>query len=207
MRTVHASVLVVLAAAHTAAVAQTDLLPDIKVDEQRLYDNYQSGNTLRLSNGTANVGEGKFYIYGADNGDGTQEVWQRIFRTDGSFYDILASNFIYHPHPRAHPRRELGQLPPPRDPPGDGVGPIVAERGAKTPFCILGTSSSTTLTSPTPTPTGSSSAAPRRPRGSPSDGDVHSSGLDGQSIDITGVPEGEYWFGVRRRPRQQLHRA
>jgi len=194
MRIAHASVLVVLAAAHTAAVAQSDLLPDIIIDEQRLYDNYQSGNELRLSNGTCNIGEGKFYIYGgADNGDGTQEVWQRIFRTDGSYYDTLASNFIYHPtHGHIHVENwanyHLREVLP-----GDGVGDIVAS-GGKTSFCILDLIQYD-LGLPNADPNGQFFSCSSQTQGlSVGWEDVYSSGLDGQSIDITGIPDGEYWL-------------
>lgn len=174
------------------------LLPDIVVDENRLRDNYievRDGRTyLRLSNGTANVGEGPLHIYGgASNGDGTQQVHQRIFDADGTFVDLLASNFVYHPgHNHIHVENwssyRIRAVTP-----GGGVGEILAE-GQKTSFCIidLGVYDSSL---PGYVPGGRF-----RTCGSTTQGlsvgwvDIYSAGLAGQEIDVTGVPAGQYWL-------------
>jgi hypothetical protein len=190
--------LAVLAAAAASAFANNDLLPDIVVDEQRLYDNrisIESGRKLlRLSNGTANVGKGKFHIFGGlDNGDGTQQIIQRVFRDDGTSYDRLAGQFVYHPthshiHVEGWAAYRLREILP-----GDGVGDIVAA-GEKTSFCILDLG---IYDSSLP---GFSPAGEYRSCSSTVQGlsigwiDVYSSGLDGQSIDITGLPDGDYWL-------------
>ncbi|GJM18199.1 MAG: hypothetical protein DHS20C14_04120 [Phycisphaeraceae bacterium] len=200
MRTKTARTAAVLAALAFAApaLAQNDVLPDILVDENRLFDNHidiDGGQTyLRLSNGTANIGPGKFHLFGgADNGDGTQEVWQRVFKSDGSHYDRLASNFIYHPtHGHIHLenwasyrlREVIGET---------GVGDIVAQ-GEKTSFCILdlGVYDSSL---PNYNPSGEFFSCSSQTQGlSVGWVDVYSSGLAGQEINITGVPEGTYWL-------------
>ena len=178
----------------TPAAAQQDVLPDIIVDEQWLYDHYVSGSNLRLSNGTANIGPGAFHLFGgADNGDGTQEVWQRVYRTDGSHYDRLASNFVYHPsHGHIHVENwasyRLREVLA-----GDGVGDIVAQ-GEKTSFCILdlGVYDNTL---PNFDPNGRFFSCNSQTQGlSVGWIDVYSAGLEGQSIPIAGLPSGEYWL-------------
>ena len=190
--------LAALGATAAPALAQTELLPDILVDQNRLFDNHittSGGQTyLRLSNGTANVGVGKFHVYGgADNGDGTQDVWQRVFNDDGTFTDYLASKFVYHPshghiHLEAWASYRLREVLP-----GDGVGAIVAE-GEKTSFCILDLGVFDTSL-PNYNPSGEFFSCSSQTQGlSVGWVDVYSSGLSGQEINITGVPEGVYWL-------------
>ncbi len=192
MKTGVAAVLLVVVGSTSA---QTDLLPDIVVDKDQLFNHFVSGNELRLANGTANVGEGKFHIYGGpDNGDGTQQVIQRIFKTDGTFTDFVGGSFVFHAeHNHIHVEswasyrlRDIIQ-------PGNGVGPIVAQ-GEKTSFCIIDLGVYDT-TLPNYNPNGEYFNC-----GSTTQGlsvgwvDVYSPGLPGQSIDITGLAAGDYWL-------------
>ena len=184
----------------TVATAQVDTLPDIIVRESDLYDNDISTNVspgrvhLRLSNGTANIGIGKLHLYGgADNGDGTQKVIQRVFRSDGSFYEREAGNFVYHPtHSHIH-FEAWGQYRLREILPGDGVGPIIAQ-GEKTSFCILdlGVYDSSLPGFP---PAGEFRSCSSTTQGL-SIGwiDVYSKGLPDQNIDITDVAPGQYWL-------------
>ena len=192
--------IIAIAGSSAATLAQSDTLPDVIVRQSDLFDNDFSTNIepgrihLRLSNGTANIGIGKLHLYGgADNGDGTQQVIQRVFRDDGSFWERTAGNFIYHPtHNHIH-FEAWGQYRLREILPGDGVGPIVAQ-GEKTSFCIidLGVHDSEL---PGFLPNGEF-----RNCGSTVQGlsigwiDVYSKGLPDQNIDVTDVPEGEYWL-------------
>ncbi|MEO0717194.1 MAG: hypothetical protein AAFY58_09435, partial [Planctomycetota bacterium] len=122
--------IIAIAGSSAATLAQSDTLPDVIVRQSDLFDNDFSTNIepgrihLRLSNGTANIGIGKLHLYGgADNGDGTQQVIQRVFRDDGSFWERTAGNFIYHPtHNHIH-FEAWGQYRLREILPGDGVGP------------------------------------------------------------------------------------
>lgn len=177
------------------------LLPDIVVRESDLHTNYLDvvsvpGRTLlRLSNGTANVGQGKLHLYGVNpaNADGSQTVMQRIFNAQGEYEDRVAGSFTYHPsHSHVHfdgwASYRIRQILP-----GDGVGDIVAQ-GEKTSFCILdlGIYSSAL---PNFDPDGEFHSC-----GSTIQGlsvgwiDTYGAGLSGQSIDVTGVPAGTYWL-------------
>jgi hypothetical protein len=82
-------------AALPRAAAAVDWLPDMIVRESDLYNHDIStvvvpGRVhLRLANGTANIGLGPLYIFGGDpdSTNSTQDVLQRIFADDASFYD------------------------------------------------------------------------------------------------------------------------
>ena len=181
------------------AAAQTDLLPDIIIDPSHLFDNQiriEGGQrVLRLSNGTANIGDGPLHLYGVfpDNGDGTQDVRQRIFRTDGSFWDRDAGQFTYHSsHGHIHfddwctyrLREIVGN---------DGVGDIIAE-GSKTSFCLIDLAIYDS-TLPNFDPNGPYNSCGTSIQGlSVGWKDIYSKGLTGQSIPIDGVPDGEYWL-------------
>ena len=178
-----------------------DLLPDITVRRDDLYDNEISVNVepgrrhLKLSVATPNIGLGKLYLYGVlpANPDGTQDVRQRVFRSDGSFFDRLAGRFLYHPQhdhihvegwSQFHLREVLAD---------SGVGAIVAS-GAKTSFCILDlTIHDSSL--PNYNPSGEFHSCTSTIQGlSVGWADIYSKDLPGQNIDITDVPDGVYWL-------------
>ena len=85
--------------------AVDDWLPDVIVRQSDLFDNDIRTNIvpgrrhLRMSNGTPNIGLGKLHLFGVlpGNPDGTQNVMQRIYRSDGTSYDREAGLFVYHP--------------------------------------------------------------------------------------------------------------
>lgn len=176
-----------------------DLLPDLITRESDLYDNaivFENGETrLRLANGTPNKGAGKLYLYGVfpGNPDNTQDVMQRIYRSDGTYWERLSGKFTYHPgHGHIHfdgwSEYRLRTILP-----GDGVGPVVAT-GGKTSFCILD------LNVYDNTLPGFPANGQFRSCGTSIQGlsvgwmDIYSRGLDGQWINITGVPAGQYWL-------------
>ena len=189
----------------------TALLPDILTRTNELYDhdivtNITPGRThLRFSNGTANIGQGRLYLYGVlpDNGDGTQDVRQRIWQSDSSYYDRDAGAFEYHAtHQHIHLqdwavyrlRAVTG---------GGGVGAVLVE-GDKTSFCILdlivhdntlpGAPPSGVFTSCTSTVQGLSIGW----------ADVYHKDLPGQNLDITGIPPGQYWLESESDPLDHI---
>jgi hypothetical protein len=182
------------------ALAQTDLLPDIIVREADLYDHVVNDlpggqREIRLSNGTPNVGAGKLYLRGIlpANPDGTQDVMQRIYRTDGTYWERLAGHFTYHSgHNHIHfddwAQYRIRELLA-----GGGVGPVLAE-GAKTSFCILDLQVYDS-TLPGFPPGGQFLGCSGQVQGlSVGWMDIYSKSLAGQSIDITGLPDGQYWL-------------
>lgn len=178
-----------------------DLLPDIIVDKSYLFDwdistNIEPGRVhLRLANGTANIGDGPLYLWGVEPGnpDGTQDVMQRVFADDSSYYDRLAGEFYYHPdHGHIHFEDwAIYRLREVLD--SSGVGDIVAE-GSKVSFCILDLGIYDE-TLPNFDPDGQFFSCGSQIQGlSVGWIDIYSKGLPGQNIDITGVPDGLYWL-------------
>ncbi len=192
------------------ALAQTDLLPDIIINPDYLADWYVTGSgttrQIRMSNGTANSGAGKLYLYGGQVINSTQrEVIQRIYRTDGTFWERLSGTFIHHPtHGHIH-FEEWCEYSLREYLPGGGVGAVVAQ-GAKTSFCILDLGVY-------------NSSLPGFPAGGQFNScggsiqglsvgweDIYSAGLDGQHITIptTSVPDGTYWLESYVDPNNQV---
>lgn len=177
------------------------LFPDITVRRNDLHDNEISVTVepgrrhIRLTVTTANIGAGKLYLYGVlpPNQDGTQDVRQRIFRSDGSFFDRLAGKFVFHQqHDHIHVENwsqfHLRELLP-----DSGVGAIVAS-GDKTSFCILDlTIHDASL--PNHNPNGEFLSCSSTIQGlSVGWADIYSKDLPGQNIDVTDVPDGYYWL-------------
>ncbi|MBL8763504.1 MAG: hypothetical protein JNM07_04460 [Phycisphaerae bacterium] len=194
-----------VARAQTEAV---DWLPDVIIREQTLYQNrilIQNGRLmLRLSNATPNIGMGKLQLYGSTvNGDGTQDVNQRIFRSDGTYWDRLAGKFVFHPgHNHIHFQDwcvyRLREVLP-----GDGVGPIV-RLGAKTSFCLLDVAVYD-ATLPNFNPAGEFHSCATTSQGlSVGWMDIYDLDLDGQEIDITDVPYGTYWLESEVDPTRRV---
>lgn len=175
------------------------ILPDLTVEPSYLLDNslgIEGGRSiLRVSTGTPNIGEGKLRLEGVfpANADGTQDVLQRIYDTNGNYYDRLAGKFSYHTgHNHIHVDnwcvfrvREIL--------PGDGVGPILAE-GAKISFCIFDLRVHD-ATLPNFDPDGEFRSCGGFVQGlSVGWMDIYSKSLEGQTVDVTDVPPGEYWL-------------
>lgn len=192
----------------------TEWAPDITIRASDLYDTELDTDIipghrhLRLSNGTPNDGLGKLYLYGVfpPNGDGTQDVRQRIYRSDGSFYDRPSGRFIFHAeHDHIHLEdwciyrlRSVNQ---------DGSpGPIVAE-GEKTSFCIMDLAIFN-RDNPNFDSDGQFLSCASTVQGiSAGWVDIYHKELEGQYIDITGLPDGEYWLEAEADPDNHIYEA
>lgn len=189
----------------------TPLLPDLisTTDEARglLYgwtvEVQEAKTLLRFSTTTANLGQGAMELRGGTSyPDGTQDVYQRIYQSDGSFADRLAGRFVFHEahghvHFEAYAEYNLRAVLP-----DDGVGDVVATSG-KTSFCLLDV-----LKTREP-----QYGEPELPQYSGCESeqgisvgwaDMYENGLADQWIDVTGVPEGKYWLEVVVDPEDHL---
>ena len=52
---------------------------------------------LRFAVTTANLGDGAMELRAGETGSGMQNVYQRVYLSDGSFYDRTVGSFIWHP--------------------------------------------------------------------------------------------------------------
>jgi Ca2+-binding RTX toxin-like protein len=182
------------------------LLPDLTPWLSRAlgfgYDWIIQGNDLRLTSAVSNIGSGALEIRGGAIHDHTQDVYQRIYAADGSYTDVLAGSFIYHPeHDHIH-FEDFAQFRLREVLPDGGVGDVVAA-GEKLSFCLLDVERHDT----------SGPASPRYLTCGQVQGisvgwaDVYHRGLPGQSIDITNVVNGSYWLEIEVDPDNNLRES
>ena len=211
MRTPSAILLAVLASAASAADA-VDLPPDLTIDAAWLLDHDVSWGVapgcahLRLSAATPNLGSGPLAVYGgATHPDGSQDVYQRIFRSDGTWWDRLAGAFVFHPA-HAHVHFEDWALYRLRADAGGAPGDVVAESD-KTSFCLLD-SSPYALDLP-----GAPGAAVYRTCSGAFQGisvgweDIYRKTLPGQSVPLCGIASGSYWLEAEVDPLDRILEA
>ena len=204
------TILVILLIASGETFAQvTDLLPDLIVRKNDLYDHdfVSDANRryLRLSNGTANNGDGRLYLFGNRNEatDSLIPIKQRVSRTNGTTYDRVAGFFAFHPgHDHIHVNDwtvfRLREVLP-----GDLVGPIVLE-GPKTSYCVFDDDVNDNSL-PNFNEDGEFFQCYSGVQGlSVGWVDVYTKDLPGQQIDITDIPEGVYWLESMVDPQNNI---
>lgn len=178
-----------------------DKLPDASLLASDLADAYVTTSNpelptgtrgLRFSTASVNYGSGRLEIRGGEIQGNLQLVNQRVYRTDGTFWDRPAGSFTYHPqHGHIHfddwtvfRLREML--------PNNGVGDVVAQ-GAKTSFCIIELrhyNSNAPGHNESPGYNSCGQVQGLRPGWA----DIYGSSLFGQVIDLTGVADGIYWL-------------
>ena len=183
-----------------------DLTPIVSTSNTRYVDTTeQPGRALlRISTEVANAGNGPLEMWGGATAGNVQQVFQRIYQ-DGGYRDNLAGEFVYHPshghiHFEGFAEYNLREINP-----NGTVGTIVAT-GGKTSFCLLNVSQAL--------PDVTNNAARVHGRGGNSCGstqgistgysDVYGANLDDQWIDITNIPDGNYWLEVITDPDNKI---
>jgi Ca2+-binding RTX toxin-like protein len=182
------------------------LLPDLTPWASQslgfVYDWTIQGNNLRLTSAIANVGTGALELRGGEIAGEIQEVYQRIFDTDGSYTDVLAGTFIHHiEHDHIH-FEEFAEFRLRTVTSGGGVGDVVAA-GDKVSFCLIDVERYDASGPATP----QYLSCGQNQGISPGWADVYTRGLPGQSIEITDVPDGEYWLEVVADPLNHIIEA
>lgn len=194
----------VLVNSRTGFAQVIDLLPNLvprPASEISVVQDPANGHILlRFAAVNTNIGIGPLELRaGGINGTG-QEVKQRIYRNDGSFYDWTAGTMTYHPeHNHFHFNNfALYTLTAVGNTSGSG------QTSEKTSFCVEDT-------------TAIDLGLPGAPRNgvyitcnpdvqglSVGWGDRYGPSLPGQSIDITGDPEGDYDLQIASDPSNHL---
>lgn len=179
-----------------------DLTPWASQAQGFIYDWTVQGEQLRLTSAVANIGQGRLELRGGPVHGDKQDVFQRIYQDDGTFNDVLAGSFVYHAeHGHIHFENfaayRLRQVTP-----DGGVGDIVAS-GEKISFCLLDVEryASTGPSQPFFLTCGQNQGI------SVGWADVYDRGLPGQSIDITGLADGQYWLEVVVDPSNQIQES
>lgn len=177
-------------------------LPDLIIDPVNgLRDVFLDGDHIRFSQATPNVGHGPLRIVGGeDNGDGTQDVLQRIYDDQGGFTERLAGLFEFHPeHNHIHfnefsEYRLLAALP---DADNDGIPEVgqMLRGGEKTSFCLIDISQyQTNPPLPNAAPQSSGLGCDVEQQISVGWEDIYGAGTPGQEVRVDGLPNGQYWL-------------
>jgi len=157
---------------------------------------------LMFSATTWNNGDGPLVLVAGETDPATlkQKVYQRVFLSDGTFYDRIAGDFVWHPsHNHFHFEDYAVYTLQPFNAPGAS-----ARTSAKTSFCVMDNTAVDT----------SLPRAPNKPvyvlcgnamQGmSVGWGDTYTNQLPGQSIDLTGLPDGDYKLIIEADPKNRL---
>jgi hypothetical protein len=188
-----------------AGVAQPyDLLPNLVPRPASEISVVQDPTTnhifLRFAAVNTNIGLGPLELRaGGVTGSG-QEVYQRIYVSDGSFYDRLAGTMTYHPqHNHFHFNNfALFTLTAVGDTSGSG------QTSEKTSFCVEDTTAIDLRLPGSPQNAVYTTCNPTVQGLSVGWGDRYGPSLPGQAIDITGDPEGDYDLRITTDPGEQL---
>ena len=148
---------------------------------------------IRFSVTTVNVGDGPLEFIGGETGRGKQNIYQRIYLSDGTSYDRRVGAYVWHPehhhiHVENYAEYALQAL---------NAGGNSKRIGQKTSFCVMDTDKYGTLGSNQPYYTTCENTVQGMSVGW---GDTYHSHLAGQEIDLTGLPDGDYTLTVKVDP-------
>ena len=164
----------------------------------------KSGNvvSLRFVTTSWNSGAGPLELRAGEiSADGQRrKVYQRVFLSDGTFYDKYAGEFQYHPeHQHFHFENYALYTLKPVNAPG------ASERtSAKTTFCVMDNTQVYTSLPGAPQSPVYATCGPDVQGMSVGWGDTYNAGLAGQSFDVTGLPNGDYDIIIDIDPKSQL---
>jgi len=165
-----------------------------------IFEYVVSENEIRLTTAIANIGEGAMEVRGGTVRGDVQDVMQRIYNDDGSYSDVQAGEFRYHDN-HGHTHFEDFAAYRLRSLNEDGSAGDIVRSAEKVSFCLIDLADYD----------GSQSAeyfSCGQVQGiSPGWSDVYDKGLPGQSINIEGLPDGEYWLEIEIDPLDQLRES
>jgi len=191
-----------LAALVATAGAAAPMLPNLLAHKPtQLQTQTVNGRLyLRFTTTTWNSGLGPLEVRGGaiDSTNGTQLVYQRIYYNDTSYTDALAGTFVWHAgHNHIHFEDFAEYAIEPANAPGSTLG-----ISQKTSFCMLDTTrikNGRTARQPVYTTCGTAVQGI-----SAGWGDTYPYYLDGQALDITGLPDGDYRLVITADPENLL---
>ncbi|MEZ6119417.1 MAG: lysyl oxidase family protein [Pirellulaceae bacterium] len=180
------------------------ILPDMFpwADETRgfIYDYVVQGNLLRFTTAFANQGEGDLELIGGEViSSDRRKVTQRVHFTDGSYQDLDAGEFTYHPG-HAHIHFDGYAIYKLREKTADGqVGEVVAT-GGKISFCMVD------VIRFDPEAGGSKFGQCESDYQGVTAGwsDVYDRSLPDQWINISGLDDGDYFLEIISDPENQI---
>ena len=156
--------------------------------------------TLRFTTISWNSGSGPLELIPGDVGQAGQDVYQRIYRSDLSFYDRLAGTFVFHvDHNHFHFEGYALYTLRPVNAPGASD-----RQSSKTTFCVMDTTPVNTTLPGAPSQAVYSTCGRTVQGMSIGWGDRYHSGLAGQSFSLAGSPDGDYDLIIQIDPQQRI---
>jgi len=194
----------VLSSAIGPAHAATDRLPNLTPLAASQIVTTQSGSTLtmRFAATSWNNGTGPLEIVAGakDKRAGRQKVYQRVYSDSGTYRDVLAGSFVYHKsHQHIHFDDFALYTLQPVDAPGASK-----RTSAKTTFCIMDTDHIAADMAGSPSSARYTACDAQIQGMSVGWGDTYGNHLDGQSFDMTGLPDGSYNLIIEVDPRRRI---
>ena len=163
----------------------------------------ENGRTLlRFSTTSWNAGSGSLELRAGEVSSDNQrrKVYQRVYMSDGTYYDKYAGEFEYHP---AHQHFHFGNYALYTLKPVNAPGASQRE-SAKTTFCVMDTTAINTNLPGAPQTSVYNTCGADIQGMSIGWGDTYSWYLAGQSIDVTDLPAGDYDLILDIDPKTQL---
>jgi hypothetical protein len=200
--TVSASMLALTAAFPVSA--QQQLPPNLEplpAYDLVLRPTFPSGTELAFSTLTWNSGLGPLEVFGGEvAGEELQNIYQRIYRDDGMFDEVLAGTFVFHDeHGHIHVEDYSEYILEKEDAPGQST-----RLGHKTSFCLLDTDRIDRRLPGAPKRPVYNSCGELKQGISVGWGDAYTNNLPGQSIDVTGLESGYYLLTIVTDPENRL---
>jgi len=182
------------------ALAAVELLPNLEaLPPAEMCLTTTSGNTLlHFSTTSWNRGTGPLELVAGkpDRKENKQKVYQRIYSSDGSSRDVLAGFFVWHQaHHHFHFEDYAHYILQPVNAPGAS-----ARTSTKTTFCIM----DTTRIDPQADAAVYTTCGKSVQGMSVGWGDTYGYYLEGQAIDVTGLPDGDYRLEIVIDPKKRL---
>ncbi|HEU5295054.1 MAG TPA: lysyl oxidase family protein [Burkholderiaceae bacterium] len=202
------ALLATLAAAAGGAAAQTptDRPPNLKAlpasNISLVTDTATGALLLRFATTSWNAGVGALQLEAGDvdTGSGKQQVFQRVWLSDGSTYLHLAGWFEWHPtHNHFHFDDYADYILQPINAPGGSQ-----RTGQKTTFCVMDTTKINGSLPGSPANAFYSTCGNQTQGMSIGWGDTYGAHLDGQSIDFTNNADGLYQLVIQVDPKNLL---
>ena len=158
------------------------------------------GKEIRFTTMTWNSGNGKLELWAGETGPAGQNVYQRVYLDNGTYFDNLAGTFEYHAaHMHFHFEDYAFYSLQPVNAPGASQ-----RTGQKTTFCLMDTTKVNTRLPGAPNKPFYGGCGDVTQGMSVGWGDRYGSYLEGQSIDITGNPDGLYRLIIDADPENRL---
>ena len=181
----------------------TELRPNLQpfpAFDLRIGSDSTGGKEIRFSTRSWNKGLGPLELVAGATGSSGQNVYQRIYSSDGSHQDYFVGTFVWHP---AHNHFHFGDyglyyLEPINAPGGS------PKSGSKTTFCVMDTDKIDGSLPGAPQSAGYAICGSTVQGMSVGWGDTYGYHLAGQSINITGNPSGDYCLTIQIDPKGKL---